>query len=353
MSMNVMIAGIVLALSSAMAIAQGWDFSVDEVAALRSGTLRYAIEKPGSLVLDMCSRSEGEFDRLEVIALKNEQGQPALPYRIRMFTGEVVRESAVVPHKNLTWNNPVEMFFLDQNPFPSIKSIGGSGDDGKAVSDGIARVEEENGRRKVTLLSSRFDDGFLVLNVPRDGSRDAIPGLGVRIVPQWPIFDDGLMLRQRHSELMRSDAKFFKFFPTKKYICSWAMYEVEEPNSGWVESSTGKEHPFVIRVRVWRSEDEPTRANALCIARVVGCAKINGNDVLKIDYEKGREDFTVKMLKGSLGESSRTLQMRYKNAESSVCISPDMSKEELMDLEGKFKDDCRKRIETKSAKSVK
>ena len=153
---------------------------------------------------------------------------------------------------------------------------------------------------------------------------------------------------------MKSDTRFLKFLATQKYICSWAMYKAGESESGWIESPTGKEHPFVLRVRVWKAEEvRLTRANALCIVRVSGCAKMNGTDSFKIDCEKGGKDFSLKMLPGSLGETSRTMRLQYKNAQSSEYISADMSIGEAGKRAEKFKEECKKRVEAKTGKPVK
>jgi len=343
-----------IVLCTTMAVACGWEFSKDEEDAIRSGTLRYSIDKPGCLALDMCSGCEGEFDRLEVFALKDAKGQPVLPYRIRVFKDGGVSETSVIPNKDLSWTQPAVILFVDQNPFPSLADLGGAGDEGKAIFDGMVKVEEKDGRRNVTLVSLRPYDSFIELRAGAEGCQDRIQDVGIRTVPQWPMFDDGLILRNRHTELMRSGARFFKFLSPQKYICSWAMYEVDEPKSGWIGSSTVKEHPFVLRVRIWKAEEERlTRANALCIARVSGCVKLGGSDLVKIDCEKGEKEFSVKILAGALGESSRTLRLRYRNAESSEYISPDMSFEELMKQTEKFKEKCSKSMDAKRCRTVK
>ena len=331
----------VVAVASLQALAQGWEFSKREKEALRVGTLRYVIERPGCYKLDECSGCEGEFDRLEVIALKDGNGRPGLPYRIKVFKGKEVRETAVVSRESLNWTNTVETLFVDQNPFPDMDSLGGVYDESKAIADGIARVLEKDGRRDVVILNC---DGGGRLNV--QSWCENIPGLGVRALPQWPMFDNGLMQRNMGCEFMRSSARFFKFLSDRKYICSWSMYEADEPKSGWIESPTGKEHP-------WKAGDEMTRANVLCMARVTGCAKVGGEDVVNVDCERGGEDLSVKLLGGLMGETSRTIRLSYNNAETSIYISPDMSIEELRSFEEKYKEDYRKRVEAKTGKPVK
>lgn len=348
MRMQPLMLVLVAAAVSLHAFAQGWEFSEQETEVLRVGTLRYVIERPGCYKLDECSGCEGEFDRLEVIALKGGNGRPGLPYRIKVFKGKEVRETAVVSRESLNWTNTVETLFVDQNPFPCIDALGGVYDEGKAIADGIARVLEKDGRRNVVILNC---DGAGLLNV--QSWCENFPGVGVRALPQWPMFDNGLMQRKMGCELMRSSARFFKFLSDRKYICSWSMYKVDESKSGWIESPTGKEHPFILRVRIWKAGDEMTRANVLCMARVTGCAKVGGEDVVNVDCERGGEDISVKLLGGSMGETSRTIRLSYNNAETSIYISPDMTIEELRNFEEKYKADYRRRVEAKTGKPLK
>ena len=80
---------------------------------------------------------------------------------------------------------------------------------------------------------------------------------------------------------------------------------------------------------------------------------MDGGDSVKIDCEKGGEDFCVTILAGSLGESSRTLRLRYKNAEFSEYISPDMLIEELIKQEEMFKENCSKSVDAKRGRTLK
>jgi hypothetical protein len=337
---------VILTMGAWQASAKCWDLSEEEKNSIRADTLCYSIGNSGYFELDMCRGCgyDGEFDRLEVIAMKDEKGSPVLPYRVKVFKGEGVREIALVPRESRAWKTSVERMFVSQDPMIGIGELGAARDEGNAVADGIAQVERTNGLRRITLLAPRYFVGLVAFNVEGEGCDVSIAGAGTRTIPQWHIFDDGLTIKHMNCVLMEPESKFIGFFSHKKYICSWALYQSEESKSGWEERASGKENRFVLNVRIWKASDELTRANALCIARAQGCLKIADEDVIKTEFEKGGDRLRVDLDKGPLGETSRIMRLRFEGLVTSVHFPPDDSIEILHKRVEDFKRDYRGRV---------
>ena len=140
--------------------------------------------------------------------------------------------------------------------------------------------------------------------------------------------DDGLHVDTDHFKLaaepMRYRAKFKTLLARCRYICSCAVYGSRETKSGWIKAATGMERPFILKVLVWDEKDEMTMTKALCIARVSGCIRLNGNTEVKIEYEKCQGELGVDIVDTPIHETAKNIRLRYKGAETLVRLQSDM-----------------------------
>ena len=84
------------------------------------------------------------------------------------------------------------------------------------------------------------------------------------------------------------------------------------------------ERPFILKVLVWDEKDEMTMTKALCIARVSGCIRLNGNTEVKIEYEKCQGELGVDIVDTPIHETAKNIRLRYKGAETLVRLQSDM-----------------------------
>ena len=109
--------------------------------------------------------------------------------------------------------------------------------------------------------------------------------------------DDGLLVDTDHfkpgTRPMRYRSKLKTMLARHSYIFSCAVYGSNETRSGWIRTTAGIERPLIVKVFIWDVKDEMTRSKALCIARVSGCIRLNGNTEIKIEYEKGEGELGV------------------------------------------------------------
>ncbi len=89
------------------------------------------------------------------------------------------------------------------------------------------------------------------------------------------------------------------------------------------------ERPFVLRVSIADEQDEMTMRNALCIARVSGCIRLNGNTEVKIEYEKGEGELKVDIVASPIHETAKNIRLRYKGAETLVMLQADMTEQNV------------------------
>ena len=334
---NNQIMGAILAvISSVQLFAQGWELSEAEKSALSTGTLCYVIDRPGILDARMSGIASGYFERLEVLALKDADGRPNLPFRFKAFIGNQMRECAVFSPREHQWKTTVEKLLVDRNPLPDTKAGMKVGDEEEAVGDGILKVEECDGRSHFTLfpLYTKEHEGFCV-----EQYEEHIPRVGLRMRQQWCEMDDGLRLKRGESRLMRCESKLADFFASKKYVCASAVYKSERTKSGWIETDDDKEFPFIVKVRIWNVKDEMTREKVLCVARITGCARMNGDEIAEVEYEKGNGELCADIVNSPLHATARSVRLRYKGASTQVFLGSDMSEKELME----FGDNVRKR----------
>ena len=74
-----------------------------------------------------------------------------------------------------------------------------------------------------------------------------------------------------------------------------------------------------------------TRPNALCIARVSGCIRLNDNTEVKIEYEKGEGKLKVDIVDTPIHETAKNIRLRYKGAETLVMLQADMAEQKEND----------------------
>ncbi len=150
-----------------------------------------------------------------------------------------------------------------------------------------------------------------------------------------PPIDDGLHLDMSHFGWgrwhMRYKSKLRAMFSRRRYICSCAVYGSKETKFGWIKTATGMERPFILRVFIWDEDDMITRPNALCIARVSGCIRLNGNTEVKIEYEKGEGKLKVDIVDTPIHETAKNIRLRYKGAETLVRLPADMAEQKEND----------------------
>ena len=143
--------------------------------------------------------------------------------------------------------------------------------------------------------------------------------------------DDDLHVDTDHFKLaarpMRYRSKLKSMFSRHRYICSYAVYGSKETKTGWIKTATGMERPFVLRVFIWDEDDMITRPNALCIARVSVCIRLNGNTEVKIEYEKGEGELKVDIIDTPTHETAKSIRLRYKGAETLVRLPADMTEQ--------------------------
>ncbi len=141
--------------------------------------------------------------------------------------------------------------------------------------------------------------------------------------------DDDLHVDTDHFKLaarpMRYRSKLKSMFSRHRYICSYAVYGSKETKTGWIKTATGMERPYILRVFIWDEDDMITRPNALCIARVSGCIRLNGNTEVKVEYEKGEGELKVDIVDTPIHETAKNIRLRYKGAETLVMLQADMA----------------------------
>ncbi len=331
---------ILAAIGAVQAFAQGWELTEDEKNVLREGAICYSIDRPGRFERD--PRVYDEFDRLEILMLKDENGRPDNPCRLKMFSKNGVREWGVLSPKPRKWNTTAEKLLVDMNPLPDIKDGMKVRDEKMAVSDGILAVVEKDGIPEYSLVffARKFSE---YEEFPVAPIEEEIYGVGKRLFQQWSVMDDGLHWCRGRTKLMKYRSKITEFFARRKYVCAYASYASLQTKTGWIKTATDKELPFVVKARIWDVKDEMTRANALCIARVSGCIRLNGASEIKVECEKGDGELDVAVLDSPLHETAKNVCLRYKGAETSVLLQVDMSADELVE----FGDNLRKRERVK------
>jgi len=87
----------------------------------------------------------------------------------------------------------------------------------------------------------------------------------------------------------------------------------------------------VPKVLVWDEKVEQTRRNALCIARVLGCIRLNGNTDVKVECEKGEGELNVDIVDTPIHETAKNIRLRYKGAETLVMLQADMAEQKEND----------------------
>ena len=115
----------------------------------------------------------------------------------------------------------------------------------------------------------------------------------------------------------------------RRYICSCAIYGSNETRSGWIRTTTGIERPLIVKVFIWDVKDEMTRSKARCIARVSGCIRLNGNNEIKVEYEKGEGELGVDIVDSPIHETAKNIRLRYKGAEALVMLQADMTEQNV------------------------
>ena len=196
----------------------GWSLATVEEKELLAQTVYCQFMGRLRLMSECFTDVDGEFDRLVVMAFKDEKGNPVFPYRIRLERKEFAKEafcyvddeldlkSKTQCHlfeRNLILGNCVTNFFEPTNPSLSALLVVGE-------TNGVTYVEM---RSPCDLLGKEMD----IVEVSGTDLIETIPYFGDVVRQRWADRDCELVLHRQRAELMKTT-------DSKKRICAWAVY---------------------------------------------------------------------------------------------------------------------------------
>lgn len=328
--------------------ANAWELTEDERQALCSSAICYSINRRGHLSSRIGDMDIGDFDKLEILAMRDRNGCPDLPYRYRLYNADYVRESVQYSPDERTWDSLPEMLMVDRGPMGEFKWPADVHDEQKAVEDGIVDIRENNGSIDVRvneivriITNHNVMTGFHV-------SEDSVDPRH-----QWYEYANGLHLKCARTQTLRENirsvfgklrALLFGRVEQGRYVCAWALYQKEDSDQGWVCRGEDEIFPYIIKLRIWRVGDEMTRKNAVCVAQYSGEISVDSMGTLAAESEKGGDQLEGCLEQGQFGKFSRKLRVRFDGCEMAVSFGSRMTAEELQKREQEFKEDVRRRM---------
>ena len=330
------------------AVACAWELSEDEKQALSSSVICYSIDRRGHLSSQIGDMDIGDFDRLEIMAMRDRNGCPDLPYRYRLYNDDNIRECVQYSPDGRTWESLPEMLMVDRSPMGGFKCSGDVRDEHRAVEDGIVDIRENNRSLDVRvneivkiITNHNVMTGFYV-------SEDSVDPRH-----QWYEYANGLHLKCARTQVLRVNsrsvlgklcAQLFGQRDQGRYVCAWALYQKENSDQGWIHNGDDEVFPYLVKLRIWRANDAMTRKNAVCIAQFSGDVMQGSLGTLTVDSEKGGDRLGGYLEQGQFGPFSRKLCIAFDNCEMSVTFGSRMTVDELRKCEQEFKDVIRKKI---------
>lgn len=274
----------------------GWDLNSAEKEELLARTIHCCFRGRVRLRSDCFSDVDGEFDRLVVVACKDEMEHPCFPYRIRLERNGIAKELFCFVDDEVEWESKVQMLLSERNLIlencvtnaftsaePSLPRLVA-----KSETNGVLYVEIHP---PCELLHKTVNN----VEVVADDAFESIPYFGDVVRQQWADWDHGLILHRNQSELMRTTNAV-------KRICAWAVYAagtMRDTRRGLGEAFRRKK---CVKIRIWNEGTEENRANALCVASIALEHLDKGLVCRNIDVERGGEALTVKCGVGTHGE---------------------------------------------------
>lgn len=274
----------------------GWNLSSIEETEMLARTIHCCFQGRIRLKSECFSEEDGEFNRLVVVAYKDEKGNPQFPYRIRLERNGVVKESFCLIDCEMDCRSKAKWLLSERNLI---------------LENCVTNIFSSSDPSLTKLLSTRETNGVLYVEihppcellhktvnnveVVADDAFESIPYFGDVIRQRWADWDHGLILHRNQSELMRTTNAV-------KRICAWAVYAAGTMRDTRRDLGEAFRRKKCVKIRIWNEGTEENRTNALCVASIALEHLDKGLVCRNIDVERGGEALTVKCGVGTHGE---------------------------------------------------